>query len=127
EKIRLRYSYTKHRVLAVKRAIARVVSELVDAGIFDEESAVQFFGPRDKGPDLFAVTKRPVFISRLGERKFVLDTKHWLDEIEKNPRLMETVLQDEDGRNIIGEHTVLTSLFCGKAKQVFMSQIKGNP
>ena len=127
ERIRLRYSYTKPRVLAVKRAIARVVSELVDAGTFDKESAVQFFGPRDKGPDLFAANKRPVFIRRLGEKKFMLDTKHWLEEIEKNPRLKETVLRNEDGRNIIGEYTVLTSLFWGKATQVFMSQIKGSP
>lgn len=126
EKIRLKYSYTKHRVQAVKRAIARVVSELVDAGTLDEEAALHFFGPRDTAPNLFIEARRPGFIGRLSEKKFMLDTKYWLDDIEKNPRLAESVLRDEDGRNIIGEYTVLTSLFWGKAQQVFMSQIKGS-
>jgi hypothetical protein len=126
EQIRLRYGYAKHRVMAVKRAISRVVTELVDAGTLDEEAAVQFFGPRDKGPDLLSAARRPGFISPLGERKFMLDTKHWLDDLRNNPRLKETVLRD-DGRNIIGEYTVLTSLNWGKVQQVFMSQIKGGP
>lgn len=126
KRIRLMYSYPKHRILSVKRAIARIVSELVDAGTIDEETANQFFGPRDKGPDLFSTTIRPTFISRLGKKKFTLDTKQWLDDIKKNPRLMETVLRDEGGRNIIAEYTVLTSLFWGKTQQVFMSQIKGS-
>src|SRR5690606_3585471 len=87
ERIRLRYSYTQPRVLAVKRAIARVVSGLVDAGTFDKVSAVQVFRPRDIGPDLFAANKRPVFIRRLGKKKYMLDTRHLLEEIAKNQRL----------------------------------------
>lgn len=127
EAISLRYSYTKPRVLAVKRAIARVVSELVDADILDEESALQFFGPRDKGADILTPGKRPNFVKSLDEKKFMLDTSNWLENIENNPRLSETLLSNEDGLNIIGEYTVLTSLNWGKAKQIFMSQIKGEP
>jgi hypothetical protein len=127
EQIHLRYSYTKERVLAVKRAIARIVSELVDAGELDEDDAIQFFGPRDKVPDLFSATPRSGFIGRLSETKSMLYDRHWLDNIKENPRLKETVLRHQDGRNIIGEYTVQTSLNWGKAQQIFMSQIKGEP
>lgn len=127
EEIRLRYSYTKPRVLGVKRAIMKVVSELVDAQVLDKESAMTLFGPRDKGPDILPMDKRPTFVLPLGKKKLMLDTKDWLENIDKNPRLKQTILRDENGLNIIGEYTVLFSLDWDKAKQIFMSQIMRNP
>jgi archaellum biogenesis ATPase FlaH len=124
EDIRLKYGYPKPRVLAAKRAILKVVAELVDAKQLDPETVSQLFNLRDKKNDFSEISVRPSFIKPLGEKKYMLSSTDWTSNLNNNERLIESLLKTKDGLHIIAEYTLLKSLNWGRASQTYMSQIK---
>ncbi len=126
EEIYLKYSYPRPRVIAARRAIMHVTSELIDSGTMDDERIRNVFKSSDYAVPHFNETIKPAFIQTIKERDFGGVGNDWLDRINESPRLIESILDYGENFKVAAEYTQVKNLDWGSPTEEYMSQIAVN-
>jgi hypothetical protein len=127
DEIHHKFSYPRPRVLAAKDAILKLVSELIDVEMLEENGYVrELFRKYDYKVLFFNVIPKPDFIQTLKERDFGGVGSDWLDRIKDCSRFDEKCIEYRPGFRIIGEYTSVKNLDWGGATEVYMSVLDCN-
>lgn len=124
--INLKYPWYIRRVIIAKRAIMYATTELIDAGLLMNEKRLEFiFRTHDFLIPFLPEQKKPQFILQLkkDDDSYSDVEKGWIEKIKESERIKEELVEFKKGWKVIGEHTIIQSLYWGKAKEVYMMQI----
>ena len=125
EEINLKYSYPRPRVIAARKAIMHVASELIDSGIINGQRIQRAFTSHDYAVQFFDIIAKPEFIQTLKEREFGGVGNDWLERISDSSRMTESLLDYNDGFKIVAEYTKVRNLDWGAPTEKYMYQIAG--
>jgi len=122
--IRLSYSHLKPRVLIARRAFQRLLAELVDCGVIDQQVGQRIFLGRLNPGEIVIEDLKPEFVQRLAENGHSIRNKDWTKNLEGNEALKPKKFKEVGGLQVIGEYTIQRNLNWGRPTQRFMSQLK---
>lgn len=123
EEIELKYPYQKLRVKSVKRAIMRLITELIDSNCMDDSRINRIFTWSDYAVPFFKEIPKPYFVQRVCDLDTRYINKKWLDISEDTQRLKEGIVKYEDSFNIIAEYSLVRNLGWEKASETYMHQL----
>ncbi|WP_324027789.1 NACHT domain-containing protein [Maribacter sp. BPC-D8] len=126
EEIYLKYSYPRPRVIAARRAIMHVTTELIDSGTIDNKQIGSVFKSHDYVVPHFNELAKPVFIQTIKERDFGGVGNDWLDRINESSRLDEPLLDYKDNFKVVAEYSQVKNLDWGSPTEDYMWQIALN-
>ncbi|MEJ1931060.1 hypothetical protein WDZ92_12440 [Nostoc sp. NIES-2111] len=121
----LRFGYETPRFIAARTALMRVTTELVDAGLINEEehSFKRLFTFRDYSIYSIPEFEKPDFIPRLQSQMKYLGAKEWMLEIKQYNRLYERMPTYGSDGIVIAEHTLLRGLEWSYDTEVFYMRL----
>jgi hypothetical protein len=122
EQINLKFPFIRSRIRTAKNALMIAAAELVDAGAIDSGIIDLYFAGYDYATAFFNAIPKPDFITLISERDRGGVSNNWVDRIEENPRLLESMVKFQ-AMNIIGEYSMVKSLDWGSPTEIYKQQL----
>ncbi len=124
EKISLKYSFMRPRVICARIAVMNVIAELIDSGLIDDTSDLEHMVRyRDYSTLFFEAIPKPSFIQNLNPKNNEYFRNDWTAKVGDHIRLENGLDRYDENFIIIGEYSLVRNLDWGSPTETFMSQL----